>query len=51
MFQVKGDLFVDVGFFVKCSLSKFGTLGTGNGGIVLQGQFVVGGSDIRKTRI
>lgn len=29
MFQVKGDLFVDMVFFVKCSSSKFGSLGTG----------------------
>lgn len=54
MFQVKGDLFVDVVFFVKCSSSEFGSLGTGNGrgkAVVLQGQFVMNGSGIRKTQI
>lgn len=48
---MKADLFVDVVFFVKCSSSKVGSLGTGNGGVVLQGQFVVGGSGVRKTKI
>lgn len=50
VFQVKGYLFVVVVFFVNCSSSQFGSLGTGNGGVVLQGQFVVGASGIRKTQ-
>lgn len=48
---MKGDLFVDVFFFCKMQFIQVGSLGTGSGGgkaVVLQGEYVVGGSGIRK---
>lgn len=51
MFQVKGDLFVDVFFFCKMQFTQVGRLETRSGGgkaVVLQGEYVVGGGGIRK---